>query len=172
MGDRSDGGRGDRIAAGAELILPLLALAFALYFFWSIRGLVWEAKANGVVVGTTLVVLCVLQLVRTVAALRARQAALDFGPLLWPWPVQLRRLAIVALTAGFVATVDRLGTLGGLFLLTAGSMAVLGVRKCRWLIGLPLAICAFVYIMFVIFLRAPIPEGPVEAVLSTTVGLP
>jgi hypothetical protein len=33
---------------GADLVIPALALGFAIYFFFSIADLVWEAKANGV----------------------------------------------------------------------------------------------------------------------------
>lgn len=157
-------------AAGADLVVPVMALAFAAYFFWSIRGLVWEAKANGVVVGSILVLLVLLQLARIGADVVQGRATLDLGPLVRPRPVQLRRLALVALMALFVAGIGWVGTLAGLFLLTAGSMAVLGVRDWRWLLGLPLAICIFVYGMFFLFLQARLPAGPLEAVLARITG--
>ena len=47
--------------AGADLVIPLLALGFAAYFFWSIADLAWEAKANGVIIGSILVALVLLQ---------------------------------------------------------------------------------------------------------------
>lgn len=161
----------EREPAGADLVIPVMALAFAGYFFWSIRGLVWEAKANGVVVGSILAALVAVQLVRIAVAVRSGRATLDFGPFVRPWPVQLRRVAIVALTALFVLTLPLLGTLLGLFLLTAGSMYVLGVRDWRWLFGLPLAIDLFVYAMFFLFLQARLPRGPVEALLAWLTGV-
>lgn len=157
-------------AAGADLVVPVMALAFAAYFFWSIRGLVWEAKANGVVVGTILVLLVLVQLARIGADLVQGRATLDPGPLIRPWPVQLRRLAVVVLMALFVATIEWVGTLPGLFVSTAGCMFLLGVRDWRWLAGLPLAICAFVYVMFFLFLQARLPAGPLEAVLARITG--
>lgn len=157
-------------AAGADLVVPLMALAFAAYFFWSIRGLVWEAKANGVVVGSVLVVLVLIQLARTAREVLQGRATLELGPLIRPWPVQLRRLAVVVLMALFVATLEWVGTLLGLFLLTAGCMFLLGVRDWRWLTGLPFAICAFVYVMFFLFLHARLPRGPVEAALAWIAG--
>ena len=36
---------------GADLVIPALALGFAVYFFVSIADLAWEAKANGMVIG-------------------------------------------------------------------------------------------------------------------------
>jgi hypothetical protein len=63
-------------AAGADLVIPALALAFALYFFWSITGLAWEASANGVVIGTVLLLLIGIQLVRIGLKVRSGQATL------------------------------------------------------------------------------------------------
>jgi hypothetical protein len=51
----------DKPALGADLAIPLLALAFAAYFFVDIRGLEWEAKANGAIVGTVLVALVAMR---------------------------------------------------------------------------------------------------------------
>lgn len=96
------------------------------------------------VVGSLLVLLVLTQLVRIARQLAQGRATLDAGPLLQPLPIQLRRAAILVLAGLFVASIDLTGTLAGLFLLTAGSMAVLGVRDWRWLVGLPLALCGWV----------------------------
>ena len=57
-------------ALGADLVIPALALGFAVYFFVSIADLAWEAKANGVVIGGVLVVLILVQVVRIGIAAR------------------------------------------------------------------------------------------------------
>ena len=46
-------------SVGADAVIPALAAAFAAYFFVDIADLAWEAKANGVLIGTILVVLIV-----------------------------------------------------------------------------------------------------------------
>jgi hypothetical protein len=63
-------GRGRR-PAGQELLIPALALGFTAYYFWTVRELAWEAKANGIVVGAILAVLVLLLLLRLVVQ-RAR----------------------------------------------------------------------------------------------------
>jgi Tripartite tricarboxylate transporter TctB family len=168
-GDRAEG-RGEPQAEGADLVIPALALAFSAYFFWSIAGLDWEAKANGVVIGAVLLVLLALQIGRVALAVRRGRATLGFDPLLHPWPVQLRRLALVALLALFVATISTVGTLLGLILCFASMMWVLGVREVPWLIGLPVAVATVLHLLFVTFLGANLPRGPVEQALSAVFG--
>lgn len=157
-------------AAGADLVIPALALAFALYFFWSITGLAWEASANGVVIGTVLLLLIGIQLVRIGLKVRSGQATLGFGPLLAPPSVLWQRLALIALLALFVATVDWVGTILGLVLVMASMMWTLGVRDRRWLIGLPLAVATALHLMFVVFLGARLPAGVIERLIQTATG--
>lgn len=157
-------------AEGADLVIPALALAFTAYFFWSIAGLAWEAKANGVVIGAVLLVLLALQIGRSVLAVRGGRATLGFDPLLQPRPVQLRRLALVVILALFVATVGTVGTILGLALCFAAMMWVLGVREVRWLVGLPVAVAAGLHLLFVTLLGAKLPRGPIEAALSALFG--
>lgn len=158
-----------RRALGADLVIPLLALAFAAYFFTTIVELDWEAKANGVVVGTVLVALAALQVGRTALA-AARGGGLGLDPLVRPWRLQLRRIALVALLVLFIATIGVLGTTLGLMLMTAAAMRLLGVRDWRHLAGIPLAAGAVTYTLFIALLGARLPRGPVEQLLSLLSG--
>lgn len=157
-------------AGGADLVIPVLALAFTAYFFWSIAGLTWEAKANGVVIGAVLLALLVLQIGRTLLDVREGRATLSLGPLLRPPAVQARRAALVALLALFVATVGVVGTIFGLILCFASMMWVLGVRSVPWLVGLPVAVAAVLHLLFVTLLGAKLPAGPIEQALAALFG--
>lgn len=157
-------------ARGADLVIPLLALAFALYFFSSIRGLVWEAKANGVVIGSVLLFLVAIQIVRTGLEVWQGRATLGFDALTQPRGVQLQRLALVLVLAAFVGTIHVLGTILGLTLAMGALMAILGVRDWRWLLGLPLAVSVSLHLLFVVLLGARLPAGPVENLLGAVIG--
>jgi hypothetical protein len=76
----------------------------------------------------------------------------------------------VALLALFVATVGTVGTILGLILCFASMMWVLGVRQARWLVGLPVAVAGVIHLLFVTFLGAKLPRGPVEQALSAVFG--
>ena len=61
---------------GADLVIPALALGFAIYFFISIADLAWEAKANGVMIGGILVLLIAAQVVRIAIGISKGEASL------------------------------------------------------------------------------------------------
>ena len=96
-------------ALGADLVVPALAAAFALYFFVSTTDLVWEAKANGVVIGTALLVLVALQVARVAWQWRRGEGGMGFAPLVEPREYLGKRLGLVALTAAFIALMPWLG---------------------------------------------------------------
>ena len=152
--------------AGADLVIPALALGFAVYFFVSIADLAWEAKANGVLIGGVLVVLVAIQVGRAAVELARRRADFGFGPLLEPHDALGKRIGLVLLTVAFIFTLPWLGLSLGLFAGLAAALYVMGVRNRVALVVVPLAIAAAAYLLFVAALNTDIPHGPIERLLS------
>ena len=155
-----------RAPLGADLVIPALALAFAVYFFVSIAHLAWEAKANGVVIGAVLLVLVAVQLVRIGLRIYRGDADFRMSSLLEPIDALPRRLGLVLVTIAFIATMHWLGVTLGMVLALAASLWILGVRNRKALVLVPLAVGAAVYLMFVAALQSDIPHGPVELLLA------
>jgi hypothetical protein len=155
-----------RAPLGADLVIPALALGFASYFFFSIAELAWEAKANGALIGAILVLLIALQLVRMARQLARGEGDLRADPLWRPAEVTRKRLGMIAVTAAFIATLPWLGLTLGLFAAMLAALAVMGVRRPAPLIGLPLAIAAAAYLLFIVALQSDFPHGPIEKLLS------
>jgi hypothetical protein len=153
-------------ALGADLVIPVLAAAFAAYFFLSTADLVWEAKANGVVIGVALLVLVAVQVGRIVRQWRRGEGDLGFAPLLEPREQLARRIGLVALTAAFIALLPYLGLTLALWLGMAAALYILGVRSRAVLLWLPLVTAACVYGLFIAVLDTEFPHGPVEAALA------
>jgi hypothetical protein len=151
---------------GADLVIPALAAAFGAYFFFSIVELAWEAKANGMVIGAILLLLVVIQLVRIGLRLRAGEADLGFETLISPRDALPKRIGLVLITIGFIATMHWLGVTLGMLLALFASLWILGVRSRKALVLVPLAVAACVYLLFVAALQSDIPHGPVEWVLG------
>jgi hypothetical protein len=151
---------------GADLVIPALALAFAAYFFVSIADLAWEAKANGVIIGSVLVTLIVVQLARIVARLMRREGSLGMESLWHPREALVKRLGMVAISVAFIDTLQWLGLTLGLALSLFAALWIMGVRQRYALILVPLLVSMAAYGLFIAALQTDIPHGPIERLLS------
>ena len=156
----------ERQPLGADLIIPLLALGFAIYFFFSIHELAWEAKANGVIIGTVLVVLVAIQIVRTGLKIARGEGGLGTAPLWQPREVLVKRLALVVITIVFIATLKWLGLTLGLFAGMLASLWMMGVRRPGVLLGVSLTVAASAYLLFMVLLDTRFPRGPIERMFT------
>jgi hypothetical protein len=171
MSEQAQDDRPSRRGLGGDLVIPVLALAFAAYFFTDIDDLDWEAAANGIVVGALLVALCVIQIVITLIAVARGQGTLGLGRLIAPVDKLGQRIGLVVLLSLFVATIGWLGATLGMLLLVLGLLLLLGVRDWRGLLIMPLGVAAVVYLLFVVLLQAKLPHGPLEKLLAAVTGI-
>ena len=161
---------GELPAIGGDLIIPILAVAFTTYYLVDTAHLVWEAKANGIVIGLLLYALIALQLVRIGRRLAKGEATLGLGELIENSTPQRQRIALVVITTLFIITLPWLGASLSLFLTMFSMMWVLGDRNWRSLVGVSLATTAAVYLLFIAFLGTRLPRGPVESLIGLLTG--
>lgn len=151
---------------GADLVIPVLALGFASYFFWSIADLVWEAKANGVVIGSLLVGLVALQMARIAIRVAKGQGDLRTDPLWQPREVLFKRIGMVAVTVAFIGLLQLLGLTLSLLVAMAAALALMGVRKISTVLAISLSVAAAAYVLFIAVLDSSFPHGPIEQLLA------
>ena len=151
---------------GADLVIPVLALGFAIYFFWSIADLAWEAKANGVIIGAVLVGLVAIQLARIATDVAKGRGGLRADPLWRPGDVFAKRVGMVLVTVAFIALLETLGLTLSLLLAMAAALAIMGVRKLSTIAWISLSVSAAAYILFIAVLDSAFPHGPIEKLLS------
>lgn len=152
--------------AGADLVIPALAAAFAAYFFFSIADLAWEAKANGVVIGSVLLLLIAVQVVRTYLAVSRGEADLGMDPLIAPRAVLSKRLGVLAVTIAFIAFLPWLGLTLSLWLGLFAALWLMGVRSRMALFAVPAGVATAAYLLFIALLNSDIPHGPIERLFS------
>ena len=155
-----------REAAGADLVIPLLALGFATYFFTSINDLAWEAKANGVIIGTLLVTLVLVQLGRLGYRVAKGRASLATHALWEPREALPKRLGMVAVTVGFIVTLKWLGLTLGLLAWMVVALWAMGVRNRKVIAAISIVTAAAAYLLFIAALDSNFPHGPVEKLLK------
>jgi hypothetical protein len=159
-----------RAAAGADLVIPLLAGGFTIYFLYSVSALEWEAKANGVIIGTILLVLIAVQVMRSILAVVRGRADVGFGPLLSPPDAIPKRLGMLAVTIVFVASLPWLGLAIGLFAALIAGMLVMGVRGWKRVLLVAFAVSLAATLLFTVALDAGLPKGPVEKLINRVQG--
>ena len=159
-----------RPAAGADLVIPLLALGLTTYFLWSVAGVEWQAKANGVIIGTALTFLCVVQVIRVVVRIVRGQGTWSLETLWAPREAIGKRLGLVAVTIAFIATLPWLGLTLGLLLGMLVALWLMGVRRKKVLVGISAAVAASAYLLFIAALDANFPHGPIENLVSALRG--
>jgi hypothetical protein len=157
---------GAKEPAGADLVIPLLALGFATYFFVSIADLAWEAKANGVIIGSLLVALVLVQIARIAYRVAKGRASLSTAPIWAPRDALPKRLGMVAVTIGFIVTLKWLGLTLGLALWMVAALWLMGVRNRKVIAAISLVTAASAYLLFIFALNASFPHGPAEQLLA------
>lgn len=168
--DNQDSLRTAKAALGADLIIPALGSALAIYYLASTAELDWEARSAGLFVGTVLLVLCAIQLVRAIAALVADTGSLGFGALIANTLHNRQRLALIVLVGLFIATIGWTGTTLGLFVLLIAAMLVMGVRSPGQLLGVAFCTSAVVYGMLIYLLDTRLPRGVIEKAIAAALG--
>ena len=152
---------------GGELIIPVAALAFAIYYTSTVWELAWQANAVGLSVGGGIVILLVILGVRFAREWAWGEADFSLGDVAYPLSLLARRLAILAAATGFILVMPYLGfTLSMFIFLIVGVMILSGLEQLRWGIVLALAVSLGGYFLFIVFVGARFPQGPVERLLS------
>jgi hypothetical protein len=159
-----------RPALAADLVIPILAMGFTIYFLYSVSALEWQAKANGVIIGTILLLLVGVQVVRLIAAFARGRTAAGFGPLLSPPDAVPKRLGMLVITILFVASLPYLGLAIGLFLALSAALLVMGVRGWKRVLGVAFGVTLGASLLFTVALDAGLPKGPVEKLILRTKG--
>ncbi|MFT8246944.1 tripartite tricarboxylate transporter TctB family protein [Roseomonas sp. BN140053] len=162
--------RGSRPIA-QELIIPGLALGFCAYFFWTVQELSWEAKANGLVIGSVLVVLVGAFLLRILLRLRSGRADLRFRLPGSENNNHRTRLALVGFSATFLLLLPWLGTTLSLALLLLACMWLLGAPSWKAMIGVAVGAPLVVYALMIVALGTRFPLGPFEQLMAWLFGI-
>ena len=154
--------------AGGELVIPILAAGFTIYYFSTIFSSPWTAQVNAVLVGSLLFV-CLFALAIRIARERIC-GAIDFGiaDLISPPGLLPKRLAFAGLTLGYLLGLEYAGfTITTFVFLWASFMLLHGTR--RWAVDAALsAVMAVVgYGVFVVAFETRFPKGPFETLMQS-----
>jgi len=152
---------------GGELVIPLSALAFTLYYFYTIIDTPWTAQVSAFFVGTILILLIGIYLIKTGFVVYNREVDLGLGELIEPVSFIPKRLMLLGMTILYIWTIEIIGFTIAVFIFLFVSMLILSEGKRIVLIT---AIAAFLsiggYFLFIVAFRTRFPLGPFETFMK------
>jgi len=166
MNEKIDMQKKEKKAKGDELVFPLMALAFAIYYLSTIMGLSWEAQINGVLIGSVLIFLIAIFLVKTALELWRGEINLKFEKFVFKEGIQLTRIWFMLLGVAYVIVIPWAGFTLTTFGFLLASMLLLGVRSPIKLLAVSVALSASGYFFFIHLLDTRLPPGPIERLIG------
>ena len=158
--------QGGKRAVGGDLIIPVAALLFTVYYFVSIADAPFEAQINAFFVGTALIALVLVFLAGVARDLARGRATLGLGPLAEPVALVPKRLGLLALTAGYILLIQWAGFTLTTFVFLVLAMYWLGARSPAVVFGLAFGLATLGYVVFIAVFDTRFPKGPVERLLE------
>lgn len=158
---------GEKRQMGGDLIIPVLALGFTLYYISTVINSPWTAQLNAFMVGSVLIVLVLLFFVYAARELLQGRATLGASNLFAPYDILPKRLGFMAISLGYLLVLPWLGFTLTTFLFMAGSMMLLGGarRPITYLVA-AFAMAAIAFVVFIVLFQKRFPKGPVEYLLQ------
>ena len=167
MQDETEASQPRKRALGAELVIPVAALAFTIYYFYTILDAPWTAQASAFFIGTILIILSLLFIALTFRWVAKGEGDWSFHTLFEPHDYVKLRVGLFALTVGYILVISFLGftITTFLFLLLATLLLNRGRRaKLALLISAILSVGG--YLLFVVAFDTNFPEGPFENLMN------
>ncbi len=167
MTDHDEAEKTERKSLGGDLILPIGAFIFTLYYFYTIIDVPRIAQISAFFVGTILIFLIILLVVRIAKEVKAGTADLRLGRVVEPHSFIPKRLALLGLTLGFIFFVEWLGFTITVFLFLAMAMLLLSNGQKKAMIFSIATVLAFGgYLLFIVAFNTRFPAGPFEQLME------
>ncbi len=167
MTDHNEAEKPERKSIGGELLLPIGAFCFTLYYFYTIIDVPRIAQVSAFFVGSILIVLLMILAVRIGKEVKAGTADLRLGRLVKPHSFIPARLALLGLTLGFIFFIEWLGFTIIVFLFLVLAMLLLSKGRNKGLIfSLAAVLSIGGYLLFIVAFNTRFPAGPFEQLME------
>ncbi len=110
---------------GGELVIPILAIGFTLYYFSTIWNSPWTAQVSAFLVGGVLLLVCAIFILRCGVWLARGEGSPGFANLFSRDDIRTGRIGLIAATVAYCVLIERLGFTLTTFLFLAVSMLIL-----------------------------------------------
>ncbi|NKB57748.1 MAG: hypothetical protein GKS00_15585 [Alphaproteobacteria bacterium] len=159
--------RREKKSIGGDLVIPVAALVFTLYYFSTILDSPWTAQVSAFFVGAILIALIAAFLVKSARQIIRKEASWHFDTLVSPPGLVLRRLLLLVLTLAYIALIEWGGfTLTSFGFLFLAMLLLGGGRNFRLALLLSVSLSLVGYLLFIVAFETRFPVGPFEALMK------
>jgi hypothetical protein len=160
----------ERKAAGGQLVIPVAGILFTLYYFSTIWDSPFEAQVAAFFVGTILLTLSLIFVVKLLWQWKGGEISLALDDLVGRRSMRARRLILFGLTLGFMLLIEVLGFTITTFLFLASAMLLLGEgRHPGRAIGIAAGAAIGGYLLFILAFETRFPAGPFETLMKSVI---
>lgn len=153
-------------ARWADLIIPGIAVAYAIYYIASVWAFPFEAQISGFLLGSILIVLCAVFFGRFVwQALRGGTIG-GVATLLGEGQLRYQRLVFLTFIIASIAAVPWGGFTLTTFLFLSASLLLFGVRPVHKALLVAAGAAIGGWIFFIVLLGTRFPRGPFERLVA------
>jgi hypothetical protein len=150
-----------------DCIIPILALAFTVYYLTTITEVPWISQASAFVVSGLLLLSIIAFIIRSAWRIRQHQETLRvegaFRELLGDMPINLKRISLLLLAIAYVWFIDGLGfTLTTFIFVFSGIILLSSLANWKNALMISLSCSVIGYIVFIYFFKTRFPAGPIE----------
>lgn len=151
---------------GADLILPICAVAYAIYYVYSVRNFPFEAQISGFLLAGLLCLFSAIYFVRVGIGLARHRYTLGIGHFLGPSDTLVQRGSFFLLIVAYILVVPWLGFTITTFGFMATSFLILGVRPVVRAVLVAALAALGGWLFFIVILGTRFPAGPFEWAMS------
>jgi hypothetical protein len=152
---------------GGELVIPIAGVLFAIYYFSTIIDSPWTAQVSAIFVGSILIFLVAILLIKTAVRMKKGQVDLGLDTLTRPASYVPKRLKLLGLTIGYIVIVQYAGFTITTFIFLALSMLVLTDGRNKVSITVMSAFIALGgWALFIYAFNTRFPAGPFETMMK------
>jgi len=152
---------------GGELVIPIMAITFTIYYFYTIWNSPWTAQVSAFLVGGILLLVCGIFLIRCINWLMQGEGSLGFANLINKDDIRTGRIGLIAATFGFCMFIEQLGFTLATFLFLSLSMGILAKgQRIGLIIGLSALISLVGWLIFVVAFDTRFPRGWFETTMK------
>ena len=155
------------VSVGGQLVIPVVAVVFTLYYFSTILDSPWTAQVSAFIIGFVLIALCLVSITKSGLLVARKQADLKIAELLSTPEFFNGRGALFAFTFSYILLIDWGGFTITTFIFLFLSMMVLDNGKRKLLAFLVAgAMSLSGYALFILAFDTRFPRGPFENMME------